>query len=112
MTRIEAIVRPSAIEELSSLLSHPWIAGITVTEVKGVGRQRGHREIYRGVEYQVELRPKLKIEVVVPAPLVPRIVDDLTRLLRTGRIGDGKIFVEPVDEVIRIRTGERGEGAL
>ncbi len=112
MTRIEAIVRPSAIEKLTSLLSHPWIAGITVTEVKGVGRQKGHKEIYRGVEYQVDLLPKLKVEIVVPTPLVPRIVDDLTRLLCTGRIGDGKIFVEPVDEAVRIRTGERGEEAL
>ncbi len=112
MTRIEAIVRPSAIEKLRSLLSHPWIAGITVSEVKGVGRQKGHTEIYRGVEYAVDLQPKLKLEVVVPTPLVPRIVEDLTQLLRSGRIGDGKIFVEPIDEAIRIRTGDRGEEAL
>jgi nitrogen regulatory protein P-II 1 len=110
--RIEAIVRPSALESLGQLLHHPWIAGITVTEVKGVGRQRGHTEIYRGAEYRVDLQPKLKVELVIPDPLVPRILDDLTRLLRSGRIGDGKIFVEPVDEVVRIRTGERGEGAL
>src|SRR5512140_1169111 len=109
MTKIEAIVRPSAIEKLGPLLSHPWIAGITVSEVKGVGRQKGHVEVYRGVEYQVDLQPKLKLEVVVPTPLVPRIVEDLTRLLRSGRIGDGKIFVGPVDEAVRIRTGDRGE---
>jgi nitrogen regulatory protein P-II 1 len=112
MTKIEAIVRPSAIEKLGPLLSHPWIAGITVSEVKGVGRQKGHVEVYRGAEYEVDLQPKLKLEVVVPTPLVPRIVDDLTRLLRTGRIGDGKIFIVPIDEAIRIRTGDRGEEAL
>ncbi len=112
MTRIEAIVRPSAIEKLTSLLSHPWIAGITVSEVKGVGRQRGHVEIYRGVEYAVDLQPRLKLEVIVPTPLVPRIVGDLVDLLRTGRIGDGKIFVLPVEEVVRIRTGERGDDAV
>lgn len=112
MTKIEAIVQPSSLEKLAPLLSHPWIAGITVTEVKGVGRQRGHVEIYRGVEYTIDLRPKLKLEVVVPTPLVPRITEDLIRLLRTGRIGDGKLFVGPVDGAVRIRTGEQGEGAL
>ncbi len=112
MIKVEAIVRPSALEKLEPLLSHPWIAGMTVSEVKGVGRQRGHVEIYRGAEYTVDLQPKLKVEIVVPAPLAPRIIDDLTRLLSTGRIGDGKVFVVPVDEAVRIRNGERGEGAL
>jgi len=112
MTRLEVIVRPSALEKVRELLAHPWIAGITVTEVKGHGRQRGHVEIYRGAEYQVELVPKLKVEIVLPAPLVPRIVEDLSRLLHTGRIGDGKLFVVPVDDAMRIRTGERGEEAL
>ncbi len=112
MTKIEAIVRPSALDKVRELLAHPWIAGITVTEVKGMGRQRGHTEIYRGVEYTQDLIPKLKIEVVVPTPLAPRIVEDLSELLRTGRIGDGKVFVVPVDDAVRIRTGERGEGAL
>jgi nitrogen regulatory protein P-II 1 len=112
MTRLEAIVRPSALDKLRELLAHPWIAGITVSEVKGCGRQRGHVEVYRGAEYSVDLVPKLKVELVVPEPLVPRIVEDLTRLLRTGRIGDGKLFVTPVDDAVRIRTGERGEEAL
>lgn len=112
MTKIEAIVRPSALEDLRELLSHPWIAGLTISEVKGIGRQRGHVEIYRGAEYVVELRPKLRLELVVPTPLAPRVCEDLARLLRTGRIGDGKVFLAPVDEAVRIRTGERGEGAL
>jgi nitrogen regulatory protein P-II 1 len=80
--------------------------------VKGFGRQKGHRETYRGAEYTVDLVPKLKVELVVPTPLVPRIVEDLVRLLRTDRIGDGKIFVLAVEEAVRIRTGERGEDAL
>ncbi len=112
MIRIEAIVRPSSLEELGPLLSHPWIAGITVTEVKGVGRQRGHVEIYRGVEYTVDLRPRLKLEIVVPAPLAPRISEELLKLLRTGRIGDGKIFLTPVEGAVRIRNGDRDEDAL
>jgi nitrogen regulatory protein P-II 1 len=112
MTKIEAIIRPSSLEKVEALLSHPWIAGITVSEVKGVGRQRGHTEIYRGAEYTVDLQPKLKLEIVVPEPLVPRIVEDLGRLLRSGRIGDGKLFLQPVDEAVRIRTGDRGEEAL
>ncbi len=97
---------------MEELLSHPWIAGITVSEVKGAGRQRGHVEIYRGAEYVVDLLPKLKLELVVPTPLAPRIAADLERLLRTGRIGDGKLFLGPVDEAVRIRTGARGEEAL
>jgi nitrogen regulatory protein P-II 1 len=110
--RLEVIVRPSALDDLRELLAHPWVGGITVSEVKGFGRQKGHKEIYRGAEYTVDLLPKLKVELVVPEPLVPRIVEDLTRLLRTGRIGDGKIFTAPVEDALRIRTGERGEDAL
>jgi nitrogen regulatory protein P-II 1 len=112
VTKIEAILRPSSLEKVQELLGHAWVAGITVTEVKGFGRQKGHTEIYRGAEYAVDLVPKLKVELVVPDPLVPRMLHDLERLLRTGRIGDGKVFVEPVDEAVRIRTGERGEDAL
>jgi nitrogen regulatory protein P-II 1 len=112
VTKIEAIVRPSSLERLGALLDHPWVGGITVTEVKGAGRQRGHAAIYRGAEYTVDLVPKLKVELVVPEPLVPRMVDDLARLLRSGRIGDGKVFVVPVEGAVRIRTGEEGEAAL
>ncbi len=112
MTKITAIIRPSKIEDLKTMVNHPWISGMTVTEVKGHGRQRGHREIYRGSEYVVDMIPKLQVEIVVPDPLVPRILHELERLLRTGRIGDGKMFVTRVEEAVRVRTGERGEAAL
>lgn len=113
MTRIEAIVPPSRLDEVrQALAGNPWIAGLTVSEVKGCGRQRGHPVIHRGAEYEVELLPKLKIEVVVPDPLAPRVLHDLERALRAGRIGDGKAFVTRVEEAVRIRTGERGEEAL
>ena len=112
MTNIEAVIRPSSLAAVVKALDHAWIQGITVTEVKGVGRQKGHAEIYRGAEYVVDLVPKLEIHVVVPDPLVPRVLHDLERCLRTGKIGDGKIFVTRVEEAIRIRTGERGEAAL
>lgn len=112
MTRIEAFIRPSSLEGLVEGLDHEWIAGITLTEVKGHGRQKGHREICRGVEHVVDMLPKLKIEIAVPTPLVPRILHQIERSLRTGRIGDGKVVTVPLDEVVRIRTGERGEEAL
>jgi nitrogen regulatory protein P-II 1 len=112
VTKIEAIIRPSKLDGVKRALDHEWIAGITVSEVKGYGRQRGHTEIYRGAEYVVDMNPKLKIEFVVPDPLVPRVLHDLERWLETGKIGDGKIFAIPVDEAVRIRTGERGESAL
>ncbi len=113
MTKIEAIIPPSKLEELREALSgQPWISGLTVGEVKGFGRSRGHAAIHRGAEYTVDFLPKVKVEVVVPDPLVPRIVHDIERWMRTGRIGDGKIFVSRIDEAIRVRTGERGEDAL
>lgn len=112
MTKIEAIIRPSRLDDAIEALDHEWIAGVTVTEVRGFGRQKGHTEVYRGAEYAIDTNPKLKLEVVVPDPLVPRIVHDLERCLRTGKIGDGKIFVSRIDEAVRLRTGERGEGAL
>jgi len=112
MKKVTAIIRPSGLEEAKAALTHVWVSGITVAEVKGYGRQKGHAEVYRGAEYAVETVSKLLLEVVVPDPLVPRIVDELERALRTGRIGDGKNFVTPVEEVVRIRTDERGEGAL
>ncbi|HEX9308015.1 MAG TPA: P-II family nitrogen regulator [Anaeromyxobacter sp.] len=113
MTRIEAIIQPSKLDDLrAALAGNPWVSGLTVGEVKGFGRSRGHGALYRGTEYAVDFVPKVKVELVVPDPLVPRIVNDLERWIRTGRIGDGKIFVTPVQEAIRIRTGERGEDAL
>ena len=112
MTSIEAIIRPSALEAVVKALDHAWIEGITVSEVKGVGRQKGHAEIYRGAEYEVDLQPKLGVQVVVPDPLAPRVLHDLERALRTGKVGDGKIFVTRIEEAVRIRTGERGEAAL
>jgi nitrogen regulatory protein P-II 1 len=111
--KIEAIIRPSKLEEVKrTALSHPWITGLIVSEVKGSGRQRGHPEIYRGSEYAADSVPKLKVEIVVPDPLVPRVLHELQHGLATGKIGDGKLFVTPVEEVVRIRTGERGEDAL
>ena len=112
MKKIIAIVRPDKLDEVKRALDHAWIAGITVGEVQGHGRQRGHTEFFRGAEYEPELVPKLRIEIVVPDPLVPRVLDDLERWARTGRIGDGKLFVIPVDDAVRIRTGDRGEDAL
>lgn len=112
MTKIEAVIRPSKLQEVEDALDHVWIAGLTVSEVKGHGRQNGHTEIFRGGEYVIDLNPKLKIEVVVPDPLVPRVLHELERALRTGRVGDGKVFVTRIDEAIRVRTGERGECAL
>ncbi|ABS27815.1 P-II family nitrogen regulator [Anaeromyxobacter sp. Fw109-5] len=112
MKRIEAIIRPSKLEDVRRLLSHPWISAMTVSEVRGAGRQKGHAELYRGAEYVIDLIPKLKLEIVLPDPLVDRVVADLESWLRTGRIGDGKIFVEPLDDAVRVRTGERGEDAL
>ena len=112
MTKIEAIVRPSGLDEVKKALDHQWINGITVSEVEGYGRQRGHDGMFRGAEYRIDMNPKLKIEIVVPDPLVPRLLHELERSLRTGRIGDGKVFVTRIDEAVRVRTGERGEDAL
>ncbi len=110
MTKIEAVIRPSRLEDVQHALE--WITGLTVSEVRGHGRQKGHKEIYRGGEYAIDLNPKLKIEVVVPDPLVPRVLHQLERSLKSGKVGDGKIFVTRIDDAVRVRTGERGEGAL
>ena len=112
MKRVEAIIKPFKLDEVKTALNAVAVQGMTVTEVRGFGRQKGHKEVYRGAEYVVELVPKIKIEVVVPDQVVPRVVETIARAAKTGKIGDGKIFVSPVEEVIRIRTGERGEGAL
>ncbi|BDG09853.1 P-II family nitrogen regulator [Anaeromyxobacter paludicola] len=112
MKKVEAIIKPFKLDEVKQALSEVGVAGLTATEVKGFGRQKGHTELYRGAEYVVDFLPKVKVEVVVSDQLVGRVVEVIERAAKTGRIGDGKIFVVPVEEVVRIRTGERGEEAL
>ncbi len=112
MKRVEAIIKPFKLEDVKDELNRIGIKGITVTEVKGFGRQKGHTELYRGAEYIVDFLPKIKIEVVIPEELVEQVVEVIEETARTGKIGDGKIFVTPVEQVIRIRTGERGPGAI
>ncbi len=112
MKKVEAIIKPFKLDEVKQALSEVGIAGLTATEVKGFGRQKGHTELYRGAEYVVDFLPKVKVEVVVSDQIVGRVVEAIERAAKTGRIGDGKIFVVPIEEVIRIRTGERGEDAL
>jgi len=112
MKKIEAIIKPFKLEEVKAELQAIGISGMTITEVKGHGRQKGHREIYRGAEYQVDLIPKIKIEVIVPSETAEKVVDTLMKSARTGKIGDGKIFISPIEDVVRIRTGESGEGAI
>jgi nitrogen regulatory protein P-II 1 len=112
MKKIEGIVRPHLLDAVKDALQQAGVAGMTVTEVKGFGRQKGHTETYRGSEYKVEFLPKVKIEIVVPDEMVGRIVDAIVATGHTGKFGDGKVFVTPLEEVIRIRTGEKGEQAL
>lgn len=112
MKKIEAIIKPFKLDEVKEALNEIGIQGITVSEVKGFGRQKGHTELYRGAEYVVDFLPKIKIEIVVKAELVARVVETIVGAARTGRIGDGKVFVLPVDEAVRIRTGESGEEAI
>jgi nitrogen regulatory protein P-II 1 len=112
MKKIEAIIKPFKLDEVKDSLNSIGIQGITVTEVKGFGRQKGHTELYRGAEYVVDFLPKVKLEVIAPDGLVQKIIETIETTAKTGRIGDGKIFVTPVEEVIRIRTGERGESAI
>ena len=112
MKKIEAIFKPFKLDEVREALSEVGITGLTVTEVKGFGRQRGHTELYRGAEYVVDFLPKVKVEVVVPEAMVDASIDAIMNAARTGKIGDGKIFVSSVEQVIRIRTGETGEAAV
>ena len=112
MKKIEAIIKPFRLEGVKEALSLLGIEGMTVSEVKGFGRQRGHTEIYRGSEYVVEFLPKIKIEVILPDSLAESGVEAILKAARTGKIGDGKIFVSSVEEAIRIRTGETGEAAV
>ena len=112
MKKIEAVIKPFKLDEVKDALNAIGIEGITVTEVKGFGRQKGHTELYRGAEYVVDFLPKVKLEVIAADNLVPKIIETIEAAAKTGRIGDGKIFVTAVEEVIRIRTGERGEAAI
>jgi nitrogen regulatory protein P-II 1 len=110
--KVEAIIKPFKLDDVKQALGEVGVAGLTATEVKGFGRQKGHTELYRGAEYVVDFLPKVKVEVVVPDQMVGRVIEMIERVAKTGRIGDGKIFVCPVEDAIRIRTGERGEDAL
>jgi len=112
MKKLEAIVRPHLLEDVKTALQEVGIVGMTVTEVKGFGRQKGHTETYRGSEYKVEFLPKVKIEVALGDELVDQAVEAVLKTAKTGKFGDGKVFVSSLDEVVRIRTAERGESAL
>ncbi len=112
MKKIEAIIKPFKLDEVKEALQEVGLQGITVTEAKGFGRQKGHTELYRGAEYVVDFLPKVKIEIVLPDDQVERAVDAIQKAARTGRIGDGKIFISTIEEVIRIRTGETGQDAI
>jgi nitrogen regulatory protein P-II 1 len=112
MKKIEAIIKPFKLDDVKEALGSVGIQGMTVTEVKGFGRQKGHKEIYRGAEYLVDFLPKIKVEMVVAKELVDQVIEKIVAAARTGSIGDGKIFVMPVENVVRIRTGERDREAL
>ncbi len=112
MKKIEAIIKPFKLDEVKESLNEIGIQGITVSEVKGFGRQKGHTELYRGAEYVVDFIPKIKMEIICSDDVAGKVVEAIEQSAKTGRIGDGKIFITPVEEVVRIRTGERGEDAL
>ena len=112
MKKIEAIIKPFKLDDVKEALNEAGIQGMTITEVKGYGRQKGHKEIYRGAEYVVDFIPKIKIEIVVDDAITGKVVDAINSAAKTGKIGDGKIFVLPVEEAIRVRTGEKGSDAI
>jgi len=112
MKKIEAIIKPFKLDELKEALSEINVAGMTISEVKGFGRQKGHMEIYRGAEYLVDFIPKIKIEIIIKEEMVDRVVETIVKSVKTGKIGDGKIFILPVEDVCRIRTGEKGKEAV
>jgi nitrogen regulatory protein P-II 1 len=112
MKQIEAIIKPFKLDEVKDALTKVGIQGMTISEVKGFGRQKGHTELYRGAEYSVDFLPKVKIQILVPDDKVAQVVETVVKTAHTGKIGDGKIFVTPVEEVIRIRTGEKGADAI
>ena len=112
MKKIEAVIKPFKLDEVKDALNEIGIQGMTVTEVKGFGRQKGHTELYRGAEYVIDFIPKIKIEIVITDELATKVVDAIEKAAKTGKIGDGKIFIYSIEDVIRIRTGERGEAAV
>jgi nitrogen regulatory protein P-II 1 len=112
MKKVEAIIKPFKLDEVREALSEVGVTGLTVTEVKGFGRQKGHTELYRGAEYVVDFLPKVKVEIVVADGMVERVLEAVVKAARTGKIGDGKIFVTTVEQVVRIRTGESDEAAV
>jgi nitrogen regulatory protein P-II 1 len=112
MKKVEAIIKPFKLDEVREALSEVGVTGLTVTEVKGFGRQKGHTELYRGAEYVVDFLPKVKVEIVIPESSVERVLEAIVKAARTGKIGDGKIFVTSVEQVVRIRTGETNEAAV
>ncbi|MBI3002517.1 MAG: P-II family nitrogen regulator [Candidatus Methylomirabilales bacterium] len=112
MKKIEAIIKPFKVDEVKTALAEIGIQGLTISEVKGFGRQKGHTELYRGAEYTIDFLPKVKVEIVVPDAKCDQVVDTIQAAAKTGRIGDGKIFILPCEEAVRIRTGERGEAAI
>jgi nitrogen regulatory protein PII len=112
MKKIEAIIKPYKLDEVKQALSKIGIQGMTLSEVKGFGRQKGHTEIYRGAEYKIDFLAKVKLELIISDEIVPQVIETIERSAKTGKIGDGKIFIFPVEEVIRIRTGERGKDAI
>ncbi len=112
MKKIEAIIRPLRIDDVREALAEIGVKGMTLTEVKGYGRQKGHTELYRGSEYQIDFLPKLKLEVVVPDAQVDKVVETIVKAAKTGQVGDGKIFIYPVEDAVRVRTSESGEEAL
>ena len=112
MKKIEAVIRPFRIDDVREALAEVRVKGLTLTEVKGYGRQKGHTELYRGSEYQIDFLPKIKLEVIVGDAMADKVIDTIIKAAKTGQVGDGKIFVYPVEDVIRVRTGESGEEAL
>ena len=112
MKKIEAIIKPFKLDDVKDAILKLGVSGITISEVKGFGRQKGHKEIYRGAEYVVDFLPKIKIEVVIPADMLPRVVEAIKKNAHTGQIGDGKLFVLPVEKAVRIRTGEEDRDAI
>ncbi len=112
MKKIEAIIRPFKLDDVREALSEAGVRGMTISEVKGYGRQKGHTELYRGSEYKIDFLPKVKLEIVVPAAMVDRVVAVIIKSAKTGQVGDGKIFISPIEDVIRIRTEESGESAV